>query len=68
MRQGATAFPKDLKQIGIFGAEHVDLRIRKSTGKRMVKSMAFRGRRIRKGLKGRPDPEEYQQKKQALHA
>jgi hypothetical protein len=24
-------------------------------------------RRIRKGLKGAPDPEEYQQKKQALH-
>lgn len=29
--------------------------------------MAFRWRRVRKGLKGEPDPEEYQQKKQALH-
>src|SRR5216117_1165980 len=29
--------------------------------------MAFSWRRIRKGLKGEPDPEEYQQKKQALH-
>ena len=29
--------------------------------------MAFSWRRIRQGLKGEPDPEEYQQKKQALH-
>jgi len=29
--------------------------------------MAFSWRRVRKGLKGEPDPEEYQQKKQALH-
>ena len=29
--------------------------------------MAFSWRRIRKGPKGEPDPEEYQQKKQVLH-
>ncbi len=29
--------------------------------------MAFSWRRVRKGLKGEPDPEEYQQKKPALH-
>jgi len=48
-------------------AEHFDLRISKSTLKRMLKSMVFSWRRVRKGLKGKPDPEEYQQKKQALH-
>lgn len=31
IRQWAKAFPKDLKQIGLFVAEHFDLRISKST-------------------------------------
>ena len=47
--------------------EHFNLRISKPTLKRMLKSMAFSWRRVRKGLKGEPDPEEYQQKKPALH-
>ena len=51
----------------IFVAEHFDLRISTSTLKRMLKAMAFSWRRGRKGLKGAPDAEEYQQKKQALH-
>jgi len=65
--QWAKAFPKNLNKIGVLVAEHFDLRISKQTLKRILKSMAFSWRRIRKGLKGEPDPEEYQQKKQALH-
>jgi len=67
IRQWAKAFPKNLNKIGVLVAEHFDLRISKQTLKRLLKSMAFSWRRVRKGLKGEPDPEEYQQKKQALH-
>jgi len=67
IRLWAKAFPKDLNKIAVLVAEHFDLRISKSSLKRILKSMAFSWRRIRKGLKGEPDPEEYQQKKQALH-
>ena len=66
IRQWAQAFPKNLNKIGSLVAEHFDLRISKQTLKRLLKSMAFRWRRIRKGPKGIPDPEEYQQKRQAL--
>ena len=67
IRQWAKAFPKNLNKIGVLVAEHFDLRISKQTLKRLLKSMTFSWRRVRKGLKGEPDPEEYQQKKQALH-
>jgi len=67
IRQWAKVFPKDINKIAVLVAEHFDLRISKSSLKRILKSMAFSWRRIRKGLKGEPDPEEYQQKKQALH-
>ena len=67
IRQWAKAFPKNLNKIGVLVAEHFDLRISKQTLKRILKCMAFSWRRVRKGLKGDPDPEEYQQKKQALH-
>jgi len=65
--QWAKVFPKDLNKIAVLVAEHFDLRISKSSLKRILKSLAFSWRRIRKGLKGEPDPEEYRQKKQALH-
>lgn len=68
IRQWAKAFPKNLNKIGALVAEHFDLRLSKQTLKRFLKSLAFSWRRIRKGLKGKPDPEEYQQKKAALHA
>ena len=67
IRQWAKVFPKNLNKIGSLVAEHFDLRISKQTVKRILKSLAFSWRRVRKGLKGEPDPEEYQHKKQALH-
>ncbi|MGE3538399.1 MAG: IS630 family transposase [Candidatus Tectimicrobiota bacterium] len=68
IREWAKAYPKNLNKISSLVAEHFDVRISKSTLKRLLKATAFSWRRIRKGLKGEPDPEEYQQKKQALHA
>jgi transposase len=68
IRQWAKVFPKNLNKICVLVAEHFDMRISKQTLKRLLKSMAFSWRRMRKGLKGKPDPAEYQQKKQALHA
>src|SRR5262249_3938491 len=58
IRQWTKAFPKNLHKIGALVAEHFDLRISKQTLKRLLKSMAFSWRRIRKGPKGIPDPEE----------
>src|SRR5262249_9267242 len=66
IRQWAKAFPKKLHQVGALVVEHFQLRLSKQTLKRILKSMAFSWRRVRKGLKGEPDPEEYQQKKEAL--
>lgn len=66
VRQWAKTFPKNLKKILVLVAEHFDLRLSKQTLKRLLKSLAFSWRRIRKGLKGAPAPEEYQQKKEAL--
>jgi hypothetical protein len=67
IRQWAKTFPKNLNKVKALVAEHFSLPISKQTLKRILKCMAFSWRRIRKGLKGEPDPEEYQQKKQALH-
>jgi transposase len=67
IRQWAKESPKNLNKIGALVAEHFHMRLSKQTLKRILKSMAFSWRRVRKGLKGKPDPEEYQQKKQALH-
>jgi transposase len=64
--QWAKAFPKNLNKIRSLVAEHFDVRVSKHTVKRLLKSMAWSWRRIRKGPQGEPDPEEYQQKKQAL--
>jgi transposase len=66
IRQWAKAFPKNLNQVGALVGEHFQIRLSKQTWKRILKSMALSWRRVRKGVKGEPDPEEYQQKKEAL--
>ena len=60
IRQWAKAFPKNLNQVGALVAEHFQIRLSKQTLKRILKSMACSWRRVRKGVKGEPDPEEYQ--------
>jgi len=67
IRQWAKAFPKNLHQVGALVAEHFQIRLSKQTLKRILKSMAFSWRRVRKGVKGEPEPGEYQQKKEALY-
>jgi transposase len=67
IRTWAKAYPKNLNTIAVLVAEHFDIRLSKSTLKRLLKSMALSWRRVRQGLKREPDPEEYQQKKQAFH-
>jgi transposase len=67
IRQWAKEYPKNLNKIRTLVAEHFDVCLSKQTLKRLLKSMAFSWRRLRKGLAGEPEPEEYQQKKQALH-
>jgi transposase len=67
IREWAKAFPKNLNKIGALVAEHWHVHISKQTLKRILKSMTFSWRRVRKGVKGEPDPEEYQQKQEALH-
>jgi transposase len=66
IRQWAKAFPKNLNKVGALVTEHFGVRLSKQTLKRILKSMAWSWRRIRKGPQGEPDPEEYRQKKQAL--
>jgi transposase len=67
IREWAKAFPKNLNKIGALVAEHWHVHISKQTLKRILKSMTFSWRRVRKGVKGEPDPEEDQQKQEALH-
>jgi transposase len=66
IRQWAKDFPKNLNKVCALVTEHFHVDISKQTVKRILKSMTFSWRRVRKGVKGEPDPEEYQQKKQAL--
>lgn len=67
IRQWAKVFPKNLNQVGALVTQHFQIRLSKQTLKRILKSMAFSWRRVRKGVKGEPDPEEYQQKQEALY-
>jgi len=67
IRQWTKEYPKNLNKLRTLVAEQFDIRLSKQTLKRLLKSMAFSWRRIRKGPAGEPEPEEYQQKKQALH-
>ena len=67
IRQWTKEYPKNLNKLRTLVAEQFDIRLSKQTLKRLLKSMAFSWRRIRKGPAGEPEPEEYQHKKQALH-
>jgi transposase len=67
IRQWAKDFPKNLKKICALVSDHFHIHVSTQTLKRLLKSMAFSWRRVRKGLQGVPDHDEYQQKKQALH-
>jgi transposase len=66
IRQWAKIFPKNLNQIRLLISEEFNIAVTKETIKNVLKCWQFGWRRIRRTLKGEPDPEEYQQKKEAL--
>src|SRR6266542_6107114 len=51
IRQWAKVFPKNLNQVGALVTQHFQIRLSKQTLKRILKSMAFSWRRVRKDLK-----------------
>jgi transposase len=66
IRQWAKTFPKNLNQIRSLIYEKFHIEVSKDTVKNVLKCLQFGWHRMRRTLKGEPDPEEYQQKKDAL--
>jgi len=66
MRQWAKLFPKNLNKIGACIRDSFGLDVSKQTIKRVLKSFEVSWRRMRKKVKHRPDPETYQEKREAL--
>jgi transposase len=66
IRQWVKAFPKNLNKIRALIREEFGLDSSKQTIKRVLKSLQFSWRRIRKRVKDQPDPETYQERKEAL--
>lgn len=66
VRQWAKEFPKNLKKIAALVRENFGIRVSKRTIQRILHSLCFSWRRIRKKPKGEPDCEEYARKKEEL--
>lgn len=66
IRQWVKLYPKNLNKVLALIEKEFDLSTSKSTIKRILKSYQLSWRRIRKKVKGEPDPEVYQEKKKAL--
>jgi transposase len=66
VREWAQQYPRNLNKLIALIREAFDLEISKDTIKRVLKAMQFRWRRIRKKVKGAPDPQVYADRKQAL--
>jgi len=64
--QWAKTFPKSIKKIAGLILEHFSISLSKKTIKRILKYFGFTWRRIRQRVAGKPDPLEYQQKKETL--
>ena len=62
----AEAFPKNLGKICALSQEVFGISVSRDTVKRVLKSFRFSWRRIRRKVKGEPDPEVYQTKLQEL--
>ena len=59
-------FPKNLKKIAALVQETYDIVVSTQTIKRVLKSLSFRWHRVRRRVKGQPDPHEYQARREAL--
>ncbi|MGH9988771.1 MAG: IS630 family transposase, partial [Nitrososphaeraceae archaeon] len=66
IRQWVKLYPKNLNQVIALIQKEFDLSASKSTIKRVLKSLNFSWHRIRRRVKGKPDPGIYQQRKEAL--
>lgn len=68
IRQWAKDFPRNLHQIRFLIQENFGIDVSKDTIKNVLKCLQFGWHRIRRIPKGEPDPDEYQQKKEALES
>jgi len=66
VRQWAKEHPKNLDEVTALVRENFGVSLSKRTLQRILRSFGFSWRRIRKKPKGKPDPEEYAQKKKEL--
>lgn len=66
IHQWVKLYPKNLKKVIALIQEEFDLNTSKSTIKRVLKCFQWTWRRIRRKVKDRPDPETYQEKREAL--
>ncbi len=66
MRQWIKLFPRNLNKIRSLIHDEFGLKVSKQTIKRVLKSYRLIWKRMRKRVKGQPDPELYQQRKAAL--
>ena len=66
IRQWINMFPKNLNQIRALIHDAFGLDVSKQTIKRVLKSLRFRWKRIRKSPKGQPDPARYHARKKSL--
>ena len=66
IRQWAKMFPKNLHKIRALIRENFGLEVSKDTVKRVLKSLKFHWRRIRRRVKGEPDSKIYQERKESL--
>jgi transposase len=66
VRAWSKQYPKNLNKIVSLVEQEFGVETSKSTIKRILKSFQLSWRRIRKKVKGKPDPEIYQERKKAL--
>jgi transposase len=66
IKQWGKAFPKNLKKVLALVKETFGISVKKRTIQRILKSLRCSWRRIRHRPKGKPDPQEYAQKKTEL--
>lgn len=66
IREWIKRFPKNLNKVCALIKEEFGIEVSKQTLKRVLKSLNFSWHRIRQKVKGKPDPDEYKQKKKKL--
>ena len=66
IKEWTKQYPKNLNKMIALIRQEFNVSASKSTIKRVLKSMKLTWRRIRRKVRDRPDPEDYQQKREAL--